>query len=96
MVHILAGVGTLSDATNDILVAIGTHGGWRFGTLWTLGGEGLLRCEGMLQADAQRTAPLARTNVQVVLPADAGLPGETLSAGEPVQWDDLAREPRFL
>ena len=27
MVRILAGVGTLSDATNDILVAIGTHGG---------------------------------------------------------------------
>ena len=54
MVRILAGAETLSAATNDILVAIGTHGGWQFGTLWTLDGEGLLRCEGMWQADAER------------------------------------------
>ncbi|MDQ3090702.1 MAG: hypothetical protein M3R46_03385 [Actinomycetota bacterium] len=80
----------------DILVAIGTRGGWQFGTLWTLDGDGFLRCEGMWQADPQRTAPLARANVHVVLPEGAGFPGVTLSAGEPVQWDDLAREPRFL
>ncbi len=96
MVRILAGAGTLRDATNDILVAIGTRGGWQFGTLWTLDGDGFLRCEGMWQADPQRTAPLARANLQAVLPEGAGFPGVTLSAGEPVQWDDLAREPRFL
>ncbi|MDQ3677799.1 MAG: PAS domain S-box protein, partial [Actinomycetota bacterium] len=96
MVRILAGAGTLRNATQDILVAIGTHGGWQFGALWTLDGEGLLHCEGLWQADAQRTAPLARTNVQVVLPANAGLPGETLSACGPVWMDDLPRNPRFL
>lgn len=96
MVRILAGAETLSAATHDILVAIATHGGWQFGTLWTLDGDGLLRCEGMWQADAERTAPLARANVQVALPESAGLPGETLSAGEPVWMDDLARNPRFL
>ena len=85
MVRILAGAGTLRDATNDILVAIGTRGGWQFGTLWTLDGDGFLRCEGMWQADPQRTAPLARANLQAVLPEGAGFPGVTLSAGEPVQ-----------
>jgi hypothetical protein len=81
MVRILAGAETLSAATNHILVAIGTHGGWQFGTLRTLGGEGLLRCEGMWQADAERTAPLAQASVHAVLPESAGLPGQTLSSG---------------
>ncbi|MCP9491696.1 MAG: SpoIIE family protein phosphatase [Solirubrobacteraceae bacterium MAG38_C4-C5] len=96
MVRILAGAETLRAATNDILVAIGTHGGWQFGTLWTLDGEGLLRCEGMWQADAQRTAPLARASLDAALPEGTGLPGATLAAGEPVWMYDLAHDPRFL
>lgn len=96
MVRILAGAATLSAATDDILLAIGTHGGWRFGTLWTLDGEGLLRCEGMWQADAQRTAPLARANRHTALAESIGLPGEALSGGEPVWMDDIAHNPRFL
>lgn len=96
MVRILAGAETLEAATDDILVAIGTHGGWQFGTLWTLDGEGLLHCEGMWQADAARTAPLALANLHLVLPESTGLPGEALSAGEPVWMDDLAHNPRFL
>ena len=96
MVRILAGAATLSAATKDILVAIGTHGGWQCGTLWTLDGEGRLRCEGMWQADAQRTEPLARANRDAALPESTGLPGEALSAGEPVWMGDLAHNPRFL
>jgi len=96
MVRILAGAETVSAATASILAAIGTHGDWRFGALWTLGADGRLHCEGVWQVQPERTGPLAQLNGQTLLPPDAGLPGEAFAAGAPVWMGDLASNPRFL
>lgn len=96
MVRILAGAETVSAATASILAAIGTHGDWRLGALWTLGADGRLRCEGVWQVQPERTSPLAEVNGQTLLPPDAGLPGEAFAAGAPVWMGDLASNPRFL
>ncbi|HEV2753469.1 MAG TPA: SpoIIE family protein phosphatase [Solirubrobacteraceae bacterium] len=96
MVRILAGAETVSAATASILAAIGTHGDWRFGALWTLGADGQLHCEGVWQSRPGRTQPLAEVNGQALLPPNAGLPGEAFAAGAPVWMGDVATNPRFL
>jgi PAS domain S-box-containing protein len=92
--RVLAGAGSLAEATPFILRIMGENQGWHVGELWEVAeGRQVMRCVDLWHAeDYANLEFLEKRRATRVVP-DAGLPGRVWQRHLPLWISDLAEEP---
>ncbi|HEY7034393.1 MAG TPA: PAS domain S-box protein [Thermomicrobiales bacterium] len=95
--RILAGSGDLAEATDDVLAAILSWLGFRFGALWLAGErDQVLRCAGARACDDPKVAEFAaKTRLLTIRPGHESLTRLAWSSNHPLWRENLGGEPMF-
>lgn len=97
LVEVLAGAGTVEEATPQLLAIIGELFGWELGALWVIDPRcNALRWAEHWVAPGVDLAEFEESNRDLALREGEGLPGSVWASGEPEWVRDVTADPRFL